>query len=133
METPIILDRVHVIESPSAEDLFSEARYGERREGAALVSALRLAGIPVEHSLVVSENQLVERILDLAERPLAPSLATRILSWRQDHHFLQSSAEYRPFSKIAPRSITLTERAVSTLPVMHRLARAADEGRELFH
>ena len=71
MEIPIILDRVHFIESPSAEDLYSEARFGERREGAALVSALRLAGIPVEHSLIVSESKLVERILDLAERPLA--------------------------------------------------------------
>jgi hypothetical protein len=71
METPIILDRVHFIESPSGDDLFSEARYGERREGVALVSALRLAGIPVEHSVVTSESKLIERIVDLAERPLA--------------------------------------------------------------
>jgi hypothetical protein len=71
METPSIEDRIHFIESPTADDLFAEARYGARREGYALVSVLRLAGIPVEYSLVVNEASLVERILDLADRPLA--------------------------------------------------------------
>lgn len=71
METPAVQERIVFIESPSAEDLYAESRSGDRREGYALVSALRLVGIPIEYSLVVNEDILVERIIDLANRPLA--------------------------------------------------------------
>ena len=71
METPTVQERIIFIESPSAEDLYAESSSGDRREGYALVSALRLVGVPVEYSLVVNEDILVDRIIDLANRPLA--------------------------------------------------------------